>query len=159
MKIELSNKKTFIAIAVICALLIFGAAIAEYDPTKGSHSTLWTDRIEPKTAGGIVIGGDVQITGTLSMPATGAAGTTISPVTCDWNGAKEIEARFNRWGSSCSGCCGYDYCGYTNNECSYNIMETVSAVCSGNVITGLRQGERIGGCGCRSMCMSPGGGP
>jgi hypothetical protein len=71
---EVTNTKMFIIIAIVFGLLLIGGAFAVYDPTKGSHDTLWTDRIEPKTADRIIVAGDMEVTGQLIATTAGSGG-------------------------------------------------------------------------------------
>jgi hypothetical protein len=89
MRIEIPSRRFFIIVAVIFALLFISGAFAVYDPSKGSHDTLWTDRIEPKTASRIIVAGDMEVTGTLtasSLPGTPPSTPSGTSITCDWTG-------------------------------------------------------------------------
>jgi hypothetical protein len=152
MKMEMSNKKTFIAIAVIGGLLIFGAAVAADDPTKVSHSTLWTDRIEPKTDSGITLAGDVEIIGTRSA-ATGAG------LDCNWNGDFVISTRvLGLTGPACSGCCSApaENCWGENqmNSCRMQAIEQIIARCIDGKLT-FRKEDGLGKCACAGTCYGP----
>ncbi|MFH1510111.1 MAG: hypothetical protein ABIF10_00340 [Candidatus Woesearchaeota archaeon] len=153
MKVEISNQKTFIVIAAICTLVVFGVVIAAYEPTKGSHDTLWTDRIEPKTGPGIVIAGDVEITGDLKADQASSVA-----VTCNWEGDKIVESGVvSIRGDACdSTCCGL------NKECSGHypwspqcrkeIIERTNMTCEVEKITKVSFGQAQGNCACATTC-------
>lgn len=85
------NKYMFATLVVIFALLMIGIGLSAYDSTKGSHDTLWTNFIEPKSGDTVVVSGNMQVTGTLTSPSltSGGSGGTTAPapvITCAWEG-------------------------------------------------------------------------
>jgi hypothetical protein len=71
MRIDIPNKRFFTVLLFAFTLLLLGGAFALYDPTKGSHDTLWTDRIEPKTTDRIIVTGNLEVTGNLIASTQG----------------------------------------------------------------------------------------
>jgi len=80
MKIEIKNWNLFTLVVFILVMISIGIGIAVYDPSYGSHETLWSDRIEPKTADKVIISGNVEVTGDLKVDGeiagSGAGGGT-----------------------------------------------------------------------------------
>ncbi len=67
MKIHIKNWHMFYFVVALIAFICLGIVFAVYDPTMGSHETLWSDRIEPKTSDKIIISGNVEVTGDLTI--------------------------------------------------------------------------------------------
>jgi hypothetical protein len=83
MNIEIPSKRFFIIMVVIFGVLLISGAFAVYDPTKGSHDTLWTDRIESKTGSKVIVAGDLEVTGKLTG-SQAAGGSSLSGTMCGY---------------------------------------------------------------------------
>jgi hypothetical protein len=75
------NKYMFATLVVIFALLMIGIGLSAYDSTKGSHDTLWTNYIEPKTGDKVIVAGNLEITGDLIGYEPGNNAVTPNPNT------------------------------------------------------------------------------
>jgi hypothetical protein len=137
MRIEIPSKRFFMVISVVFGLLLIGGVFAVYDPTKGSHDTLWTDRIEPKTAARIIVAGDMEVTGQLiaAIPGSGGGGGTGgTSISCQWDGWNPVNA--DEWVG----------CGVGYPSCRQNSY--IQAFCSGGYVTQMRIATQLLDCAC-----------
>jgi hypothetical protein len=65
MRIEIKNKYNLLTISVMVLLISVGIATSVYDPTQGSHQTLWTNTIEPISGSSIKVIGNIIASGTV----------------------------------------------------------------------------------------------
>jgi len=84
--INIQNRYMFWTLMVLISAILIGAAIAVYDPAKGSHDTLWTNTIESKTGAAIIISGDAEVTGDLTVNGKLSAADPTAIQLCNWEG-------------------------------------------------------------------------